>query len=70
MAAGLEKGPHSLEVLSPQEPLVGLEAEGLRGSLNILSRARISAHCSHLLIGGSALSSGNQLLLLGPGGYN
>ena len=29
VAAGLEKGPHLPEVLGPQEPLVGLEAEGV-----------------------------------------
>ena len=29
VAAGLEKGPHSPKVLRPQEPPVGLEAEGV-----------------------------------------
>ena len=30
LAVGLEKGPHSPEVLRPHEPLVGLEAEGVQ----------------------------------------
>ena len=29
VAVGLEKGPHLLEVSGPQEPPVGLEAEGV-----------------------------------------
>ena len=29
VAAGLKKGPHLSEVLEPQEPPVGLEAEGV-----------------------------------------
>ena len=29
MAVGLKKGPHSSEVLGPQEPPVGSEAEGV-----------------------------------------
>ena len=29
VVAGLEKGPHSSEVLAPQEPSVGLEVEGV-----------------------------------------
>ena len=66
VAAGLEKRPHLPEVSEPQEPPVGLGAVGVRRLLGTLSRARISAHHSHLLIRSSALSGRNRILLCGP----
>ena len=66
VAAGLETGLHLPQVSESQGPSVGLGSRRLRGLLSILSRVRIGAHCSHLLIKSDALGGRNRLLLLGP----
>ena len=67
VAAGLERAYICLRSQSLRNRRLAWGPRGLRRSLGILSKARIGVHCSHLLICSGALSSGNQLLLLGPG---